>query len=651
MKINNIKINSFGKVKNKEIKLSDNLNIIYGKNEAGKSTILKFIINSFYGISKNKKGKEYSDYERYKPWDTEEFSGKIRYELDNEKKFEVIRDFNKKNPQIFDENMEDISKNFNIDKTKGNEFFYEQTKVDEGIFLSSLIVNQQEVKIEKNEQNILIQKIANIVGTGEDNVSYKKAIDRINKRQLDEIGTERSREKPINLLEKNIKELNQEKEELEKYNYLKYEIEEKTSLLEKEIEKLEKENELIRDVKMLLENKKIDNEKIKIKENIKIENDNKIKELENKKIETVKQKEEIENVKNRNIKKQEKEHKKTNKKLIISFVAILLILALQFFIIKNTVINYMFLLIIPIFLIFTYMVRNKTKRNIEKMKNADEEKNKEIELEINNLTNEINIIERNNENLEKEINDLKNIYNQKIYSDKEKIEKKYTNNLEENKIQYFLEINDISNINYEIEDLQKEINNKKLQLHSLKIDKESIEPKLDNLSKIEEELVNNNNKLEGLKEINSSMELAKELIKRAYEKMKSTVTPKFTEKLSNNIKEITSNKYNNVIMNDSDGILVETEQGNYVPANKLSVGTIDQLYLSLRLSMVDTISEEKMPIILDEAFAYYDNERLKNILKYLFEKYTDRQIIIFTCTNREKNILNDLNFRYNLIEI
>ena len=122
-------------------------------------------------------------------------------------------------------------------------------------------------------------------------------------------------------------------------------------------------------------------------------------------------------------------------------------------------------------------------------------------------------------------------------------------------------------------------------------------------------------------------------------------------KKSNNIKEITNNKYNNVMMNDSEGILVETEKGNYVPANKLSVGTIDQLYLSLRLSMVDTLSEEKMPIILDEAFAYYDNDRLKNILKYLFEKYNDRQIIIFTCTNREKDILNNLNLKYNLIEI
>ena len=298
-----------------------------------------------------------------------------------------------------------------------------------------------------------------------------------------------------------------------------------------------------------------------------------------------------------------------------------------------------------------YILKNKAKINYKNLKKIEEEKNKEIELEINNLDNEINLIKRNNKTLENELNDLKKIYNQKIYSDKEKIEKKYIDSIEENKIDYFLEVNDITNINYEIEDIQKEINEKKLQMHSLKIDKENIEPKLDNLSKIEEELVNDNNKMSTLTNINSSMELAKELIKKAYEKMKKTVTPKFTEKLSNNIKEITNNKYNNVMMNDSEGILVETEKGNYVPANKLSVGTIDQLYLSLRLSMVDTLSEEKMPIILDEAFAYYDNDRLKNILKYLFEKYNDRQIIIFTCTNREKDILNNLNLKYNLIEI
>ena len=68
MKINKIKINSYGKLKNKEINLENNLNIIYGKNESGKSTLLKFILNIFYGASKNKKGKDISDFEKYKPW-------------------------------------------------------------------------------------------------------------------------------------------------------------------------------------------------------------------------------------------------------------------------------------------------------------------------------------------------------------------------------------------------------------------------------------------------------------------------------------------------------------------------------------------------------------------------------------------------------
>ena len=123
--INKLKINSYGKLKDKEIDLKNGINIIYGQNEAGKSTLINFIKNSFYGISKNKNGKDISDYDRYKPWIGEEFSGKVEYQLSNGKKFEIYRDFNKKNPKLFNENMEDISKDYNIDKTKGNEFFYQ----------------------------------------------------------------------------------------------------------------------------------------------------------------------------------------------------------------------------------------------------------------------------------------------------------------------------------------------------------------------------------------------------------------------------------------------------------------------------------------------------------------------------------------------
>ena len=52
-----------------------------------------------------------------------------------------------------------------------------------------------------------------------------------------------------------------------------------------------------------------------------------------------------------------------------------------------------------------------------------------------------------------------------------------------------------------------------------------------------------------------------------------------------------------------------------------------------------------MPIILDEAFAYYDEARLTNILKYISEEFKNNQIIILTCTNREREILEKLNYK------
>jgi len=93
------------------------------------------------------------------------------------------------------------------------------------------------------------------------------------------------------------------------------------------------------------------------------------------------------------------------------------------------------------------------------------------------------------------------------------------------------------------------------------------------------------------------------------------------------------------------------DNGKYIDSGLLSLGTIDQLYLSLRLSTIKEISDENLPIILDESFVYYDKERLKNILEYLNERCKDFQIIILTCSNREKEIMEELGIEYNFIEI
>ena len=640
LKINKLQVNSYGKLKNKQIELGDHINIIYGQNESGKSTLLQFIINCFYGASKTKNGKEISDLEKYTPWVGEEFSGKLKYELDNKQKFEIFREFKKKNPQIFNEKKEDISQQFNIDKTKGNEFFYEQTKIDEQLFLSTIVANQDKVKLEKQNQNFLIQKVANLVGTGEDNVSFKRAIDRIDRRKLDEIGTKKTREKPINLIYQEIEKLEKEKQEIEKTVDIKYEIEENRQNLKREISQLENENQLLKDIKIIDENEKIESEKINLKINLKNENNEKINLLKNK-IDEIK-------IENKNIfeenKKIKSEKNKLNKKIIILFLLIIGINILQFIFIPNKIFNYIFLLTVPMVLIFYIFLKIKIKNKETNNKNNLEK----INSEINNLNYEINLIEKNKKELEKEINELKNNYILKINLEKEKIKNKYQNKIEKNKINNLI---NIKNNNYEIQKTENELNNKKIELHKLELDYKNIEPKLEKLSNIEEKLVNNNEKMLTLNKLEASMNLAKEVLSQSYEKIKNTVTPKFTKTLSNSIENITNGKYTNVVLNDEVGLIIETENGNYMPISRLSIGTIDQLYLSLRLAMVEDLSEEKMPIILDETFAYFDNERLKNILKYLEKRFSNYQIIIFTCTNREKEILGKLEIPFNFIEM
>lgn len=648
MNLQKLKINAYGKLKDKELEFKDHINIIYGKNEAGKSTILKFITNMLYGISKNKNGKPYSDFEKYKPWEGEDFSGKIEYALDNGETFEVFRDFRKKNPQIFNEQKEDISKQFNIDKSRGNEFFYEQTKMDETLFLSTIVINQEEVKLEKNEQTILIQKIANLVGTGEDNVSYKRAIDRINRRQLEEIGTQKSREKPLNVLLRENENLETEKIELEKYRNTRYEIEEnKRNLLEK-FSNSEMELEYLNEIKKIYEEEKIENEKIKIKENIEKENDEKINLNKKEILEIENGNKKIFEKNNQKIDLLIKNKNKIKNNFIIIFILLILINIIQFIFIKNTIIKYIFLLTLPTFLIFSILFLKNKKNKIKILKKEKENEEEKINNEKNNYLNENKIIEKNNEQLKKEINEIKNNLNININLKTEKIKNNYLNKIENHKI---LELNNLNNIQEEMEKTQKELNSIKIKLHELDFDKENVEPKVDNLMKIEETLVNNNEKIVNLRKLEKSMNLAKEFLARAYEKMKNTVTPKFTENLSKNINEITDGKYTNVMVQDDKGLVVELENGNYVEANRLSVGTIDQLYLSLRLSMTEDLSKEKMPIILDEAFAYYDTQRLENILKYLVNTYPDRQIMIFTCTEREKDVLTKLNIPYNLIHL
>ena len=611
MKVEEIKINAFGTLKNKEINLSDKINIIHGKNESGKSTLLTYIKTAFYGISRNKNGKEISDYDKYKPWSGEEFSGKIKYTLDNGEQFEIFRDFNKKNPKIYNAKLEDVTNQFNIDKKEGSQFFFEQVGIDENIFTSTIMAEQQEVKLSEQRQNILIQKIANIAGTGNSNMSYNKAKDRLNKKQLDEVGTERTQGKPINILKNKIKNIEQILGKLNLYKENKSIIEQNRIKLKNKIREQEQRKELIKQISELNEKIIIETEKANYKRKIKEEKESKIQELINEKNKLI----------------QENKNNKTNNKLfiIIFFVLISLLIA-NIVIIKNKFITYTTLILVGAEIVIYYLAKaQKEKRKKEVLKNNTDLINTKIEL----LEKEKEVIEEEIKTEEKELK-----------AEKEHIKNKYN-----------IELYDIENSKNDLEQITNEINEGKIKLNTLEIEEKGISSQLEELITLQEEHENLSEQLKEIEQKNYEINLAKEFLEKAYEKMKTNITPKFTENLSQTIKNITNDKYSKVNINDENGLIIEMQNGEYVSAEKLSIGTIDQLYLSLRMSMVEEISKEKMPIILDEAFAYYDDERLENILKYLIERFNNHQLIIFTCTNREKEILNKLNYKFNNIEL
>lgn len=621
MLIENLQINNFGKLKNRNIELNNGINVIYGENESGKTTLLKFITSMFYGVNKNKNGKRISDFEKYTPWEEGEFSGKIKYKLDNEEEYEVYRNFAKKNPQVLDKLGNDVSKNYTIDKTYGNKFFFEQTKVDEELFNMAMVVMQQEVKLDEKKQNILIQKASNIMLTGEDDVSYKKIISKLNKKQTEEIGTEKSPTKPLYLTRQKIEELGRKKAELENILPLQYEIEDKKIDIEKDVKHGEKELELLQSIQKMQNEAKIEEEKIDI--NIKSK-----KETENKKQE---EEDRLNNIKSKKIEKK-------SLKMLYIIPILLTIFSIILFLINQKIISYIGIALDIISIIVISLIQIKENKKYKKIK--DEERQ-----EKNNIKNKIEVLENEIKEKEKIINEKQNELNIKINLNKQELKNKFQ---EINNIENFFE-NEIDSEN--ILNEQKYINDLKLELTRLEMQRKEILEKLENKSQIEEELENLRENLGGLIEYNETINIAKEGIEKAYLKMKEDITPKFSINLSNAIQNISSGKYKTVKVNEEDGLIVETENGNYVPADVLSIGTIDQLYLSLRISSINELTKEIMPIILDETFAYFDNERLGKVLEFLNKEYKDRQILILTCTNRENEILNKMNIEYNKIEL
>ena len=114
---------------------------------------------------------------------------------------------------------------------------------------------------------------------------------------------------------------------------------------------------------------------------------------------------------------------------------------------------------------------------------------------------------------------------------------------------------------------------------------------------------------------------------------------------------ITGGIYSSMSIDENLNAFMNTRT-KLVPIEQVSSGTMDQIYLAVRLAAAKLIQGEKenMPLIFDDSFVLYDDERLKSALKWLARSYGG-QMIIFTCHQREAQMLTANQIEYNLIRI
>ena len=749
MKIIRLDLISFGRFNNYTIEFGDKFNLIYGLNESGKTTISKFIEGVFYGFVKPylKRTVFTEDYEKYRPWNSENYEGSILVEKDN-KRYVIYRNFKEKYFNIFNEttgNNETELDGFNQDNLSfPGEYFF---KMPSDIFKSTVFSNLKELDAENKNVSSIVDMLLNSSDSNNDSVSFKRALDNLEKMKSN-IGTKQSKAKPLGSLyqkkfdlEDEIKNINKDKKEYEdSLNKLnEYKLRHEKLLLNKEkLVNLHKKNDIekIEDAKnykmQILKEKAslLDRvSKIKYINDIdeddvnsleyqnKLLNDNRItfnelskqKKLLSKDYYQLKAKlSNYETIRDyideiNNLIEKLNGISKLKIKLSIIGVIVTLIIAGMIYMMGYTkeiviapvlfVLYYILVIILNKFQRLSYNRQlNKIVKKINQITNMSYKNYNEVindfrydsnmdksidylgklEGQLQDIDSKLDSIINEDESSKSKINNilslsrnLKNIdvedyrrkkieYNQLMdrISDKDeqlqKISSEYDfsillENINSDSIK--LEDNDIKDINLLNKEIDESIEENAKLFERTKI----LEKSVNLLLEKEEKLADINENIQKYESEITSIELAMDLINKSINKLHKNFIPRINKKVSEMMAY--STKYKDKFRVDENLDVSIYDGVKFYEQKHLSSGTFDLLSVFIRISVLEELMGLDYLMILDDCFVQLDDVRYKKCLDLLFKISNNNQIILFSCQNRDEQLLNELDIIYKKIEL
>lgn len=131
--------------------------------------------------------------------------------------------------------------------------------------------------------------------------------------------------------------------------------------------------------------------------------------------------------------------------------------------------------------------------------------------------------------------------------------------------------------------------------------------------------------------------LAQSTLKKLSEEIHDSFGRELNKTASAYVQKLTNGAYRKVTLDEKLQLKIDTGS-RYLKSSQCSGGTLEQMYLAVRLAVGETMYRgEPLPLIFDDAFAYYDDERLAEALRLLAD--CGRQVLLFTCQRREAELL------------
>ena len=176
MRIESLHIDKFGKLRSFDLAFPEGLTIVRGDNESGKTTILAFLRAMLYGLNGKSASIAQNDRRKYMPWGETSMGGSLRL-TDGRSAWEIARVFGqtKKQDTL---RVTDLASGEAVELPAGDEPGRVLLGVDEAVFADTLYVSARGSR-PSGDGAALTDKIRNLVGTGSEDVDLKSVLDRL----------------------------------------------------------------------------------------------------------------------------------------------------------------------------------------------------------------------------------------------------------------------------------------------------------------------------------------------------------------------------------------------------------------------------------------------------------------------------------------